>query len=116
MKNVMTWIIGITLTLGMIALSVLGQVSGARDIGEKGDIEQTKVSMMISDSNIVTGNTVKNYIKQDEIEVNIIGVEDELKADDIVDGALYSMEKTYDANGILTEVKFEQIDLSRSDS
>ncbi|MCG8539952.1 MAG: hypothetical protein MJA82_08440 [Clostridia bacterium] len=115
MKNVMTWIIGITLTLGMIALSVLGQVSGARDIGEKGDIEQTKVSMMISDSNIVTGNTVKNYIKQDEIDVT---VDDETSpdADKIVDGALYSMEKTYDANGILTEVKFEQIDLSRSDS
>lgn len=115
MKNVMTWIIGITLTLGMIALSVLGQVSGARDIGEKGDIEQTKVSMMISDSNIVTGNTVKNYIKQDEIDVT---VDDDTSpdADDIVDGALYSMEKTYDANGILTEVKFEQIDLSRSDS
>lgn len=113
MKNVMAWIIGITLTLGMIAFGVLTQVAGARDIGEKGSIEQTKVSMMITDNNTVTGNTVKNYIKQDDFEVKV----DDKTADasKVADGALYKMYKSYNKDGVLEKVEFDRIDLSRED-
>ncbi|WP_432409476.1 hypothetical protein [Wukongibacter sp. M2B1] len=114
MKNVMAWIIGITLTLGMIAFGVLTQVSGARDIGEKGSIEQTKVSMMITDNNTVTGNTVKNYIKQEGLDVTVDS-DDDPDADEIADGALYKMTKSYNEDGVLDEVKFKIIDLSRGD-
>lgn len=109
MKNVMTWIIGITLTLGMIALFVLGQVSGARDIGEKADTEQTKVSIMIADNDVVTGKTVLNYMKQG-VSVTV-GSNSSPTVSDVNEKALYKMVKAYDSDGEVTSVTFTHVDL-----
>lgn len=111
MKNVMTWIIGITLTLGMIGLLVLGQVSGARDISDKANNEQTKLSLMISDSNIVTGKTILKYM-EDGIDVKDSGGAN-MNPSSIDEASLYTIEKFYSSDGELSSVKATLKDLSK---
>lgn len=111
MKNVMTWIIGITLTLGMIALLVLGQVSGARDIGDKADNEQKKISMMISDSDLVTGKTILKYF-DDGIIVNDSGGT-AMSESSVDEDSLYTIEKSYGSDGELSSVKATLKSLSK---
>ena len=111
MKNVMTWIIGIALTLGMIGLLVLGQVSGARDIGDKADNEQTKLNLMISDSNTVTGKTILKYM-DDGIDVND-SADTPMSESSVDEDSLYTIEKAYGSDGELSSIKAVLKDLSK---
>lgn len=120
MEKIIATIVGIILVLGLIAYTILNQVAGVRDTGDKAAIEQQKISQMLQDTNIVTGNTVKNYAKQTGFSINVknegsteITVRTEIE-EQVKDGALYKMEKTWDANGELSEIKFTQINLGNA--
>lgn len=117
MDKAIATIVGIVLVLGLIGYAILGQVAGAKDIGDQAAMEQHKVKLMLQDPSIVTGNTLKGYelslgvesinIFEDSERTTIISI------NAIKDGALFEMTKEYDANGILSEVTFIQVDLSR---
>ncbi|GAB6088041.1 hypothetical protein [Alkaliphilus crotonatoxidans] len=113
MDKTIATIVGIVLVLGLIGYAVLGQVSGAKDMGDRAAIEQHKVNQMLQDPNIVTGNTVKSY-SGTGIGLDIRDADnDRLSISNVVEGALFKMTKSYNANGELESIKFEQIDLSR---
>ncbi|MGV8145841.1 MAG: hypothetical protein ACLKAK_03270 [Alkaliphilus sp.] len=117
MDKAIATIVGIVLVLGLIGYAILGQVAGAKDIGDQAAMEQHKVKLMLQDPNIVTGNTLRGYKEIEGVAVSVDYVDDELGfVDDIKavkDSALFSMKKTYNGNGELSGVDFTQIDLSR---
>ncbi|WP_432664791.1 hypothetical protein R9X47_00870 [Wukongibacter baidiensis] len=119
MTRVIVLILILVLTLSLFGIAVLGQASGARELAERGTIEQDKVNMMLSNPNIVTGNTVKSYIARASKDSNLtIDVDDEdgdpLSESNIIEGALFEMEKTYDEDGKLERVDFDRVDLSKT--
>ncbi len=113
MDKTIATIVGIVLVLGLIGYAILGQVSGAKDMGDRAAIEQHKVNQMLQDPNIVTGNTVKSYYGTG-IGLDIRDEDDDkLSISDVAEGALFKMTKYYNANGELESIDFDQIDLSR---
>lgn len=120
MTRVIVLILILVLTLSLFGIAVLGQASGARELAERGTIEQNKVTMMLSNPNIVTGNTVKSYIDKADVDSNLevevkteAGGSGTLTKSEISEGALFKMVKTYNADGELKEVNFTRIDLSK---
>lgn len=121
------------LVLGLISSAILSQVAGAKDTGAKAEIEQQKINRMLQEPNVVTGNTVKSYISQavssgSSLKVTVKSyVGDALgeaveytsgssSASNVKDNALYTMSKSYDANGELAEINFVQANLSQKES
>lgn len=122
MDKIIALVLSIILVLGLFAYAILGQVSGIKDTGDKASIEQRKVSRMIQDPSLVTGNTVRNYISQasSNLTVNVDNLEgpDETynsaqSSTSVNDSAIYTMSKSYNANGELSAVTFNQVDFSR---
>ncbi|MCD5410114.1 MAG: hypothetical protein LRZ93_00460 [Clostridiales bacterium] len=116
MDKAIATIVGIVLVLGLIGYAILGQVAGAKDIGDQAAMEQHKVKLMLQDPSIVTGNTLKGYELSLGIEnINVFKHDGTtvIEIDMVKEGALFEMTKEYDANGILSEVTFIQVDLSR---
>lgn len=114
MDKTIATIVGIVLVLGLIGYAILGQVSGAKDMGDRAAIEQHKVNQMLQDPNIVTGNTVKGYIGTG-IALSPYDINDKfIQPKNVSEGALFRMSKHYNSDGELEEIVFKQIDLSRT--
>lgn len=124
--TIIATVVTIILVLGLIAYAVLGQVAGAKDVGDKGQIEQQKILQLIQDQDTVTGNTVKSYISQAIVTGSILKVvytnintgtttiaAGGSMPTDIKDSAIYSITKQYNANGELILVTCVQKDLSK---
>jgi len=120
-ESVVIIVISIILVLGLVSYAVLTQVAGAKDVGDKGQIEQRKVGQMLKDPNTVTGNVVKSYLRQASTAMTV-SVDSITNTDynnvstppanpDVNDGAIFNMTKTYNANGELSHVTFTQINL-----
>jgi len=119
------------LVLGLVSYTILGQVAGAKETGDKAQIEQQKINLLIQDSNYVTGNTVRGYISQaiaknstltvtvQSYSGSVLGEAKTYNASssvtsiEIDDSAIFKMQKTYDADGRLSIIAFTQVDLSR---
>jgi hypothetical protein len=115
---IIAMVVSIILVLGLIAYTVLGQVAGAKDTGDRAQIEQDKISQMLQDPNIVTGNVVKNYYSQMgnggcTVTVSLSDSRTFDGVEDIVDGALFKEDKAYNADGKLSLITFTQVSLSR---
>lgn len=117
MEKIIATVVGIILVLGLIAYAILGQADGVKNTGDKANVEQQKISLMLQDPNIVTGNTVKSYSRQLKEKVSVCDKDGSktIEISNVKDGALFSMKKTYDANGDLSEVEFTQVDLSSAE-
>ncbi|MCD5413532.1 MAG: hypothetical protein LR001_00795 [Clostridiales bacterium] len=115
MDKAIATIVGIVLVLGLIGYAILGQVAGAKDVGDQAAIEQHKVKLMLQNPDIVTGNTLKGYNKMEGITISIFQANNTtaIQIKNVKDGALFSMVKTYNANGDLSNIRFTQVDLSR---
>lgn len=131
LATIIAMVVTIILVLLLISYAVLSQVESAKDTGDKAKMEQQKVSHLLQNPDSVTGNTVKDYINRATAEGSILTVsvqsydedgtlgtaveytEGDSGDDSIEDSALYTMSKTYNANGLLSEVSFVQVDLSR---
>lgn len=121
MDKIIALVLSIILVLGLFAYAILGQVSGIKDTGDQANVEQSKISRMIQDPNMVTGNTVRNYISQasSSLTVHVDNLEDDDEAypststTSVKDSAIYTMSKSYNDNGELSEVSFEQVKFSR---
>ncbi len=120
MEKIIATVVGIILVLGLISYAVLGQAAQVKDTGDKAGIEQQKISLMLQDSNVVTGNIVKDYASQENIDISVNMVDDNSTYstetqiyENVKDGALFEMTKSYNANGDLEGVSFEQVDLSK---
>jgi hypothetical protein len=121
--SIIALLITIILVLGLISYSVLGQVEGVKDTGDKASIEQQKINLMLQDPNVVTGNTIKSYIGQagtsltvrikNSSDIDFVVYNTVPANPNINDGGLYNMLKNYNSNGTLSQVSFTQIDLSR---
>jgi hypothetical protein len=116
---IIAMIVSIILVLGLIAYTVLGQVAGAKDTGDRAQIEQDKINQMLQDPSIVTGNVVENYYNQStqggyKVSITQPDSTTTLPIEKVVDGALFQETKSYDANGKLATISFKQINLSRS--
>ncbi|SHK59505.1 hypothetical protein [Paramaledivibacter caminithermalis] len=117
MRDVVIFILFLVLALGLFSYAVLGQAAGAREMSAKSEIEMNKVSMLIDDVETVTGNTVKSYynraLNDDDLTVDIDDEDgDKLEIDEVVDGAMFKMKKTYNEDGVLSRVDFDRIDMS----
>jgi hypothetical protein len=115
---IIAMVVSIILVLGLISYTVLGQVAGAKDTGDRAQIEQDKINQMLQDPNIVTGNVVKNYYSQMgdggySVTVSLTAPKIFAKVEDIVDGALFKEDKAYNADGKLSLITFTQVSLSR---
>ena len=113
MEKIIATIVGIILVLGLIAYAILDQVAGVKDTGDRASIEQSKINMMLQEPNIVTGLKVKDYDRRN-IPITIEWANNggsTTGTTDVKDGALFHMEKIYDANGNLEKVEFTQVDL-----
>lgn len=115
---IIAMVVSIILVLGLIAYAVLGQVAGAKDTGDKAQLEQDKINQMLKDPNIVTGNVVKNYNSQRTqggytVSMTKPDGTSPLLITDVVDGALFREAKSYNASGELASISFKQVDLSR---
>jgi hypothetical protein len=117
--TIIATVVTIILVLGLIAYAVLSQVAGVKDTGDKAQIEQQKINQMVQDPNTVTGNVVKNYYsKRSQMNIYVYvrdtsgySVSDVLGT--VKDNGLYKMAKTYNTNGELATVTFDQVDLSQ---
>jgi len=114
MDKAIATIVGIVLVLGLIGYAILGQVSGAKDMGDLASMEQHKVTKMLQNQNIVTGTTVKNYANAGVEVVITLQNGDPMALVEVVDGALFEMSKTFNANGELQSVHFQQVNLSKN--
>jgi hypothetical protein len=118
-STIIATVVTIILVLGLIAYAVLSQVAGVKDTGDKAQIEQQKINQMVQDPNTVTGNVVKNYYsKRSQMNIYVTvrdttgaSVSDVLSV--VKDNGLYKMAKTYNTNGELATVSFDQVNLSQ---
>jgi len=117
--TIIATVVTIILVLGLIAYAVLSQVAGVKDTGDKAQIEQQKINQMVQDPNTVTGNVVKNYYsKRSQLNItvyvrNTMGYSVSDVMSTVKDNGLYKMSKTYNTNGELATVSFDQVDLSQ---
>lgn len=117
--TIIATVVTIILVLGLIAYAVLSQVAGVKDTGDKAQIEQQKINQMVQDPNTVTGNVVKNYYsKRSQLNItvyvrNTLGYSVSDVMSTVKDNGLYKMSKTYNTNGELATVSFDQVDLSQ---
>lgn len=111
---IIAMIVGIILVLGLVAYAILGQVAGAKDVGDRAQIEQDKINRMLEDPNIVTGNIVKNYVQSD-IAVTLGSTSITVaNLSTIVDGSLYKItDKVINDDGKLSAVIMSKVSLSR---
>jgi hypothetical protein len=118
-STIIATVVTIILVLGLIAYAVLSQVAGVKDTGDKAQIEQQKINQMVQDPNTVTGNVVKNYYsKRSQMNIYVTvrdttgtSISDVLSV--VKDNGLYKMAKTYNTNGELATVSFDQVNLSQ---
>lgn len=115
---IIAMVVSIILVLGLIAYAVLGQVAGAKDTGDRAQLEQDKMKQMLQDPNIVTGNVVENYYNQRTQGGYTVSIAKAtgtpaMTIAEVVDGALFKETKAYNANGKLSSISFVQVDLSR---
>lgn len=106
----------IVAALGLFGFTILPKVSASQDISVKTDIEFNKIDRLLEDSNTVLGSTVRSYHRRSgEYAVSI---KDERGSrqdiDNVKDNALYKVTKEYNANGHLSHIVFNQIDLSET--
>ncbi|MBN4051002.1 MAG: hypothetical protein COA82_04595 [Alkaliphilus sp.] len=116
MDKAIATIVGIVLVLGLIGYAILGQVAGAKEIGDQAAMEQHKIKLMLNDPSIVTGNTLKWYVQSlgaSNIKVDYFGDGKELGEDitAVKGDALFTMVKKYNANGELSGADFTQVNL-----
>ena len=116
---IIAMVVSIILVLGLIAYAVLGQVSGAKDTGDRAQLEQDKINQMLQDPNIVTGNIVENYFNQKDqggytVTVTLVGGASASSLTGVTDSALFKEAKSYNANGKLSAISFTQVNLSRA--
>jgi hypothetical protein len=111
---IIAMIVGIILVLGLVAYAVLGQVAGAKDVGDRAQVEQDKINRMLEDPNIVTGNIVKNYV-QSSIAVTLGSTFiTASNLSTVVDGSLYRItDKVINDDGKLSAVVVAKVSLSR---
>lgn len=115
-------VVSLVLTLALIGYAIIPKVAAAQDISDKTDIEVSKMSSVMDDPSIVTGNTVFTYDRQSQQFKNSgldsfnVYVQDEdgkgIKPSDVRSNALYKIYKEYNALGKLEAVTFTLIDLS----
>lgn len=115
---IIAMVVSIILVLGLIAYTVLGQVAGAKDTGDRAQLEQDKINQMLQDPSIVTGNVVENYFNQRNqggytVTITLANGATTSSMSDVSDGALFKEAKTYNANGKLGTIAFTQVNLSR---
>ncbi len=110
MKTVLAVLVLLIITLGLIAGPVSQQVAGIRDAGESGKKEMLRVNLISSNSDIVTGNVVKNDSKLHN--VNIFNSQGQaMSIINVLDKAVFKKTITYDSNGDISLIRFDQIDL-----
>ncbi len=125
MEGLLKWVIGFALVLVIIGTVVSGQVANIKNNADKGQKDQQKVDVLLTEADAVTGITVKNYISQ-AIAVNsgltvtytntggtaVPITSGGTMPTNIKDKSLYNITKSYNANGELSAVTCTQKDMS----
>ncbi|MCX8130730.1 MAG: hypothetical protein N3I35_11600 [Clostridia bacterium] len=111
---IIAMIVGIILVLGLVAYAVLGQVAGAKDVGDRAQVEQDKINRILEDPNVVTGNIIKNYVQSDvAVTIGSTSITD-TNLSTVIDGSLYKItDKIINDDGKLTAVQAAKVSLSR---
>ncbi len=116
LATIIAIVVSIIMVLSLVSYSLLNQVAGAKATADNAAMEQQKINIMLQNPNIVTGNVVKDYMRNETelgISVTVDGISSgEVAASNIVDSVLYKMTKDYNEDGLLSSIEFEQLDLS----
>ena len=111
MEKVIASIVIIVLTMGLISYAIVGQMGGFRDTADVVTEEESRLDTMLKDTSVVPLTTVKNYLNKSSAsgyEINVDG-ESITSADELSeynDNTLFTMSKTYDAYGKITNISF----------
>ena len=111
MEKVIATIVIIVLTMGLISYAIIGQMGGFRDTADVVTEEESRLDMMLKDSSVVPLSTVRNYINKSSAGGYTITVDGEIvrttaELTDYNDNTLFTMSKTYDEYGKISEISF----------
>lgn len=130
MEKVIATIVIIVLTLGLVSYAIVGQIGGFKDTSDLVTSDQGKLTAVVKDTDIVPGNTVKNYAKNAKLLDYTISVTHDDTAsseynsgknididldemlDFIEEQGLYEMTKNYGDDGSVSLVEFELVSLA----
>ncbi|MDD5602889.1 MAG: hypothetical protein PHG48_02245 [Eubacteriales bacterium] len=130
-STVIAVLVTTVMALGLVSYSITGQVASAKETGEKAQLEQQKINLLMQDGSYVCGSTVKGYIAQAAAEgstltASVQSYENGVPGDVFIytagdipdytmisDSSIYHILRTYDAAGKLSALLFVQVDLSR---
>ena len=104
MEKVIATVVIIVLTLGLISYAVIGHMNSFKDTSDTVTTEQGKLKIVLENTDVVPGSTVKNYVRQSGLVG--YGVYKDSKTDanklnadnfaaNVDESALYSVEKHY---------------------
>ncbi len=124
MEKIIATVVSIILVLGLISYAILAQVEKVKDTGDIAQMEQDKIKQIVQDPNVVSGNTVKDYVEQasanftvviDYADTNITDqtITSSSTTTSVKDTALFKITRKYNVDGELDEVDFVQVDLSK---
>lgn len=129
MEKVIATIVIIVLTLGLVSYAIVGQMGGFKDTSDLVTSDQGKLTAVVKDTDIVPGNTVRNYTKNAKLLDYAVSVmHDEISGEYnngkntaieldemlefIEEQGLYEMTKTYGDDGSVSLVAFELVSLA----
>lgn len=127
MDKIIALVVSIVLVLGLIAFAVMPQVIGVREAGDTALADQSKMNIVLSNSDYVTGSTVKRYIqtRRDKGIANggkfavVIKTSDSTEMPkgeeaNIADNAIFTEIRSYDANGVFNKITFTLVNLEQN--
>jgi len=111
MEKVIATIVIIVLTMGLISYAIVGQMGGFRDTADVVTEEESRLDTMLKDTSVVPLSTVRNYLNKSSAAGYEISVDGEVitSTNDLSeynDNTLFTMSKTYDEYGKITNISF----------
>ena len=109
MDKIVVLVLLIAVTLGLFSHSILGQAANAREFVDFADEEQTRVRILMTNPDVVTGETVLKYASREDIGIGILDTDgNSVQEANINQAGYYEMERRYE-NGIMNYILFTEI-------
>lgn len=111
MDKIVVLVLLIAVTLGLFSFSIMGQVANARGLVDFAEEEQSKVRILLSNPDVVTGDVVLGYLERnDGIIIGLLDAEGAVLLPDNVDPSNYFKTKKEYSNGQLTKITFQEVE------
>ena len=109
MDKIVVLVLLIAVTLGLFSFSIMGQVANARGLVDFAEEEQSKVRILLSNPDVVTGDVVLGYIGEVDQVFLKTTTGTPMTPDEISPEKYYRTEKNY-TNGVLSSITFQEVE------